>query len=353
MKTNAQKPTSTKPRAKTKPAKSFLRKARHIQPRLLQIIREIRAGGYPNAKTLAPKFNRSADSIQDDIDCLRIGYGMEFEYDAARHGYYFPEEVTDTPDNLLVQFSESELRVALLGAMSLLACRDTGLGQKALKLYEKITALLSVDAPVDVEDIEKGDYPISFGWSSQPIYDKKVMKKVIATATHRRQNRMLYGTKGEEPEWRTVDPYYFCQVNDAWYLIAYCHTRKTVRTFAASRIHGVKEIGKEIEVPKKFNLRKYLKGAFGVISGTDTYRITARFDQSVAYLIRERIWAGQIKQTKNRDGTIDLHLKLNHLAEVNRWLMTYSGQCEVLEPQELRKMVSDAGLAAHSRNKME
>ena len=337
----------------TKREKSYLRKARHILPRLRAIDKEIRSGTYPNAQTLAPKFNRSADSIQDDIDCMRIGYGMPFEYDPKKHGYYYPEGIDDMPATLSVQFSESELRIALLGAMSLLASGDHGLGQRALKLYEKLASLLSIEGLPDIEELEDEEYPISFGWSSKPIYDKKVMKKVIAMSTHRQQFEMLYSTKGEKPNWRTVDPYYFCLINDTWYLIAYCHWRKEVRTFSACRIRDVKGPGKKIKVPAKFSLRKFLKGAFGVINGKQNFEIVVRFDQNVAYLIEERVWAGQRKQVKNPDGTIDLHLKLKHLSELHRWLMNYAGTCEVLGPSELRKMVADAGLAAHSRNKME
>ena len=88
----------------------------------------------------------------------------------------------------------------------------------------------------------------------------------LAKATaHRRQIEMTYRKPGSrETETRIVDPYHLANINGEWYLFAYDHGRKDIRTFAPVRIQSVKQTGKTFERPEKFSLEKRLRDSFGV-----------------------------------------------------------------------------------------
>src|SRR5262245_64914121 len=91
--------------SKGKPNKSEIR-ARPPLERMLRIHQEIQSGTYPNTTTLASALEVSDKSIQRDLDFMRDRLQLPIEYDGARFGYYYTQEVRSFPT---VQISEGEL----------------------------------------------------------------------------------------------------------------------------------------------------------------------------------------------------------------------------------------------------
>lgn len=60
--------------------------------RLLFILREVRAGRYPNATSMAERLEVSSKTIQRDFDALRYYFHAPLEYDPTERGY----RLTDT-----------------------------------------------------------------------------------------------------------------------------------------------------------------------------------------------------------------------------------------------------------------
>jgi len=74
---------------------------------------------------------------------------------------------------------------------------------------------------------------------------------------------MTYRKPGKrETETRMVDPYHLANINGEWYLFAYDHGRKDIRTFAPVRIQSVKPTAKRLSVREKFSLEKRLRDQF-------------------------------------------------------------------------------------------
>ena len=51
----------------------------------------------------------------------------------------------------------------------------------------------------------------------------------------------------------------------------------------------------------------------------------------------------------NEDGTLDFHVDVAGLCEIQWWILGYGDQAEALEPSELRKILSDRLAAAAKR----
>jgi proteasome accessory factor B len=143
-------------------------------------------------------------------------------------------------------------------------------------------------------------------------------------------------------ERRLVDPYHLANINGEWYLFAWDHARKDIRTFVPARVQSVNETGHTFPSPRKFSLGKRLRGSFGVHSGEGEFEIVLRFNARVANLIREKKWHESQQLRELKDGGVELRLKLSSLIEIERWVLSWGGDAVVLKPEELADAVKRA-----------
>src|ERR1039457_1187707 len=119
---------------------------------------------------------------------------------------------------------------------------------------------------------------ISFRTRAEPILNLEVFDTLARAAAHRQQIELAYRKPGrKETEPRLVDPYHLANINGEWYLFAYDHARKDIRTFAPARIQTVKPTGKTFAHPQKFLLEKRLCDSFGVHSREGEHDVVIRF----------------------------------------------------------------------------
>ena len=103
--------------------------------------------------------------------------------------------------------------------------------------------------------------------------------------------QLTYRKPGQrETELRVVDPYHLANINGEWFLFAWCHLRKDIRTFVPARIQAIEPTGKTFARPQKFSLEKRLRDSFGVQSGQGSFDVVIRFNELVADYIREKKW---------------------------------------------------------------
>jgi predicted DNA-binding transcriptional regulator YafY len=66
-----------------------------------------------------------------------------------------------------------------------------------------------------------------------------------------------------------------------------------------------------------------------------------RFSPLAARYIREKTWHPTQRLDNQPDGGVVLTLRVNHLLEVKRWALSWASDCEVLGPEELRRLVRE------------
>src|SRR2546430_16569947 len=74
--------------------------------RMLRIHQAIHSGKYPNATTLAGELEVSAKSIYRDIEFMRDRLELPIEFDSARNGFHYTQQVAGFPT---LQITEGEL----------------------------------------------------------------------------------------------------------------------------------------------------------------------------------------------------------------------------------------------------
>ena len=131
-------------------------------------------------------------------------------------------------------------------------------------------------------------------------------------------------------------------INGEWFLFAFDHLRKDIRTFVPSRVRSIEPTGKTFPRPQKFSVEKILRDSFGVHSGQGEFAVVIRFDAYAADYIREKRWHPSQELRELKDGGVELRLKLSSLGEIQRWVLGWGGSAVVLRPPELVESVQRA-----------
>jgi predicted DNA-binding transcriptional regulator YafY len=304
---------------------------------MLRIHQAIQAGKYPNATRLARELEVSTKSIHRDIEFMRDRLELPIEYDGSRFGYVYTGEVNAFPT---VQITEGELFALIVAEKALQQYRGTNFEKPLLSAIRKMEQSLPDTISLNLSEIEQ---TISFRTRAEQILDLQIFDSLAKSTSRRQQILIAYRKPGKrESEERVIDPYHLANINGEWYLFAYDHLRKDIRTFAPGRIQSVKSTGKGFERPRKFSLEKRLRDSFGVHSGEGEFEIVIRFDPRVADYVREKKWHESQQLTELDDGGVELKLKLSGLAEVQRWVLSWGGDATVLQPKELADGVKSA-----------
>ena len=260
----------------------------HSRPpleRMLRIHQALSSGKFPNASTLAREIEVATKTIHRDIEFMRDRLGLPVEYDPAKNGYAYTEEVNAFPN---IQITEGELFALIVAEKALQQYRGTNFERPLLSAIKKMEQSLPDTISLNLADIE---HTISFRTRAEPILNLEILDGLAKAAAHRRQIELIYRKPGQSgPEKRVVDPYHLANINGEWYLFAYDHARKDIRTFVPARVKAVKPTGKIFERPQRFSLEKRLRGSFGVHSGEGDYEIDIRFNARAADYVREKIW---------------------------------------------------------------
>jgi predicted DNA-binding transcriptional regulator YafY len=305
--------------------------------RMLRIHQAIQSGKYPNATTLAVELEVSTKSIYRDLEFMRDRLELPLEFAVARNGYHYTQEVSSFPT---LQITEGELFALLVAEKALQQYRGTTFEKPLLSAFKKMASSLPDTISLNLADWEQ---TISFRTSAEPILNLEIFDALAKATAQHRQLLLTYrkpGQKGTEP--RLVDPYHLANINGEWFLFAYCHLRKDIRTFVPARIAEAKHTGKTFARPQKFSLEKRLRDSFGVMSGRGEYDVVVRFDELVADYIREKRWHPSQQLNERPDGGVELRLKLSSLVEVQRWILSWGGRAKVLAPTELVESVKEA-----------
>ncbi len=315
--------------------------------RIIAIDQSVRAGALPNAHTLSRQLEVNPRTIRRDITYLRDQLGAPIEFDPRRNGYFYKE-----PSYRLsfLQLTEGELIALFLAERVLQQYQGTPYAPDLARAFAKITAGLGDRISIDLEHLGSLH---SFRNTAPIAIDPLIYRDLREAYVTRRRVVMDYRTASrDELTHRAVDPYHLASVNGQWYLIGHCHLRKAIKVFLVARVQSLEITDTSFEVPADFHIDDYLGQAFSIIRGGDgeSHRIRLRFQGNAARYVRERIWHPSQVLEETSDGDLIVSLTVSHLREVERWALSWTPDCEVLEPDELRQRVATAYQQAAERH---
>jgi len=303
----------------------------------MRIHQTIAAGKYPNATTLAREIEVVPKTIHRDIEFMRDRLQLPIAYDDRKYGYYYTEEVSSFPS---LQITEGELVALLVAEKALQQYRGTNFEKPLLSAFKKMEASLPDTVSLNLAD---WDQTISFRTSVEPILNLEVFDALSKATSHRKQLEIAYRKPGsQQTEQRVIDPYHLANVNGEWFLFAFDHLRRDIRTFAPSRIQNLLPTGHTFSRPSRFSVEKILRDSFGVVTGQGEHDVVIRFDSYAADYIREKRWHPSQQLRELKQGGVELRLKLSSLGEIQRWILGWGGSAVPLSPAELVASVHQA-----------
>jgi predicted DNA-binding transcriptional regulator YafY len=304
---------------------------------MLRIHQALQAGNFPNATRLARELEVSTKSVHRDIEFMRDRMGLPIEYDGSRFGYHYTQEVSAFPT---MQITEGELVALVVAEKALQQYRGTSFEKPLLSAIRKMEQSLPDTISLNLDDIQQ---TISFRTRAESILNLEIFDALAKATARRQQVELSYRKPGRgQAERRLVDPYHLANINGEWYLFAYDHDRKDIRTFVPARMQTVKPTGNTFARSQSFSLEERLRDSFGVHSGEGRYHVVLRFDPRVADYVREKKWHESQRLRDLKEGGVELELKLSSLVEIQRWVLSWGADARVVQPRELADRVKQA-----------
>jgi proteasome accessory factor B len=314
--------------------------------RMLRIHQALQRAEFPTVSKLSLQLEVSGKSIRRDIDFMRDRLSLPIDFDPIRGGWGYTEPVESFPN---VQITEGELFALLVAEKALQQYRGTSFERPLVSAIKKLEQSLPQTISLDLSQVE---HTISFRTRAEPLIDLGVFDQIANATSTRERLEIEYKKPGQNTaDLRLIDPYHLANINGEWFLFAYDHLRKDLRTFVPARIKRIRRTGKRFQKNRTFSLDRRLHGSFGVKSGQEKHSVVVRFEPGVADYIREKKWHVSQELRDLRGGGVELRMMLSSLDEVERWILSWGGNATVVKPRELVGRVCTAARSIGARHR--
>jgi predicted DNA-binding transcriptional regulator YafY len=308
---------------------------KNIYERFIWFDDRVRAKRYPNATTLAEKFEISSKTAQRDIEFMKYRLDCPLEYDAARKGYYYENGTFSLP---MIYLSSEELSSLMIARKMLQDISNGYIGKEISSIVGKITNVLTKH----MADAKHCDDDFSFQLIEYSPAPEEVFRTALEGCLKKRRIHFTYYSPAkDERSTRKVDPYHLFNYMGTWHLIGYCHMRGFIRDFVLGRITDAKVLEEEFDRPPDFDVKHYFHSSFGIYKGADTEQVTLRFTPAKSKWIKGQIWHRDQKTRFLKDGSLELSFPVADFSEVKMEILRHGDQVKVIGPKRLGKLIKD------------
>ncbi|MBO4759948.1 MAG: WYL domain-containing protein [Spirochaetaceae bacterium] len=311
--------------------------------RLLQIDELIREGKCPNATFLKNYFEVSRATIARDIEFLRSRYNAPIKTkDTAQGGYYYENPSFSIKTIML---TEGELFTISAILPLLEQYKNTPLEESMKSVFSKILEFLpSTQVSVESAFINKD---VKFIPDPLPKINQEIFYKVFDATKQRVDIQFEYRSiKKTDFEKRVASPYRIICQKGSWYMLCLCHKNNEMRVFSLSRVQNIELLPTKFEIPKDFDIRKYIDPYFGIWANNEKpEKIELVFSKDVNTLILERTWHKNQITKQQPDGSVYLSFETNQKQEILHWIQSFGKNVKVLAPADLAAEIKAEALS--------
>ncbi len=180
--------------------------------------------------------------------------------------------------------------------------------------------------------------PVNRRFNLQATTQVSCLTDLLNAAENHWKVKLWYRRSGE-PKERLVHPYGLWFGHNAWYLAAYCESRKTLRTFAVDRIHQVEvQETKTFSRQRDFDLPQWVETSWIATPANtpnDMVTVTIEFDHVIGREVAQAFWhqsqQSQIPEDKTKPVIIQFTLSRQSAAtELKSWVASFNGMANIL-----------------------
>ena len=304
------------------------------QWKIIQIM-ETRRTGISGAD-LAKELKAPLRTVYRDLEAIQeAGYPIYTDKD-GKNSYW--KLLDNFRKGFPVPLTATEL-MALHTSRELLSVFDGTIFSDSIEtLFQKVKAALPPETLNYLQNIS-GGIKIDLGPTKDFSRVKEIVKELSEATASRKSVEILYQavSTGRQTT-RKVDPYQVWVMNGVFYLIAHCHVRDAIRTFAMDRIKSFTVLDESFVMPENFSLEDYLQSAFRVMRGSPE-KVRFRLTPGAAHIVRERIWHPTQEIRDLPDGGVEISVEVPINYEIISWIMGFGSAAQVIEPDSLRKRI--------------
>jgi predicted DNA-binding transcriptional regulator YafY len=279
-------------------------------------------------------------TFKRDLEYLRSRMNASIIYDRFSGGYKFEkpqdEEKTELPG---LWFSEKEA-TALVLMQHLLSSLDQGglIGPHIEPLTAIIDGILG-QTETTAKELRKRIKVLGMGSRKNTIEN---FSEIGAALLKRNRLNIEYYSKGKnEVTEREISPQRLIFYRENWYLDAYCHMRKELRSFAVDGICKATLSNKKADEVSEKQCQEHFSESYGIFSGKATQRAKLRFTPEHARWVSTENWHGQQVGSFDKDGYYILEFDYNQDPELIMDIMKHGSGVEVLAPATLKNRVKE------------
>ncbi len=306
--------------------------------RIFELNRLLQSARHPvSRRKIEETLECSRATAKRIVEDMRLYLNAPIVYDRHRNGYYYDQDEGEMYELPGLWFNASELH-ALLSVQQLLAQVQPGLLDKHLgPLQKRIDQILHQQPSGGDEIPQRIRLLQAAGRPAGPHFQTLAG----AVAQHRRLKLLYYSRGSDNSSERQVSPQGLTHYRDTWYLDAWCHLRKDLRTFALDAIQQAEQLDEAArEVPRE-QLQQHLGDAYGIFSGAASDTAVLRFSAERARWVSKEHWHANQQGRFLDDGCYELRIPYANPAELIMDILKYGPDVEVLAPEELRQTVAE------------
>ncbi len=280
----------------------------------------------------------SRATFKRDLEYMKDRMHAPIVYDRHHEAYRFDDQVADSGVWQLpgLWFSAEELQ-SLLTMDSLIGALQPGVLAEAIApLRRRLRELLQAGEH-SAEEIARRIRIVAIG--TRPVEPARF--RVLSTAVlSRRRLRIRHERRsdGESLE-REVSPQRLVHYRDNWYLDAWCHHRRALRTFAVDAVADAHLLEAGAVDVAEAELDRHYASGYGIFAGSETQQARLRFTAQRARWVARETWHPDQRGEFEPDGSYVLTVPYAREPELVMDILKYGADVEVLAPAALRASV--------------
>lgn len=284
---------------------------------------------------IADHLQVSAVTVQRLLDHMRDHFMAPLEYDNVRNGWYYnpTEEKFELPG---LWFNAEELYTLLLINQLLQQMQlDLLDNAECRQLQQRIQKLLASHGIKNADTLNRICLIHTAKRQQLPCF-----KEVVQSIISQRQLHIHYHSRhNNQLTERQVSPQRLVCYRDNWYLDAWCHLRKQIRSFSIDRIQQATLQQQTSYALPSDSLEQHYNATYGIFTGAADNKAILHFNERVARWVSEEQWHSEQQGQWLPEGGYQLTVPYNNPTELIMDLMRYGPEVKVIAPEALKQTV--------------
>ena len=304
--------------------------------RLLHIFNALNAQRNVTSVLLAKEMGVSQRTVKRYISYMRNALGVKIIWEPTSRSYYCAQPSEYLP---MLRITGEEAFSLTLANQTFSAWQGSALGNVLNAALAKVGKAVGGAVSVPVSEIQPLLSAPKIG--NDEDGEHTWLPTLLEAVRRKRELEIRYKKPfAEHPETRIVWPLHLAYMEYQWVLVFWDPQKGEPRKFLLNRMENVEKTHQSFQPPSGFDLQTYLKNSFGRFTGDQVYRVEIHFDKEAAPFIRERQWHNSQQIEELPQGELHALFTVNHLMDIQRWVLSWGGHAEVLQPQQLRAQIS-------------